>query len=345
MVVDLGAGTATGGEGGGGGSMVISAVENFTLYGAGSLITGDAGANELRGGDGRFGGLANYNDTINGAGGNDTLFGGLGNDHFVFDQTPGAANADLITDFATNADKIHLDARVMSALGTTGAFSIADVRFYAASGASSGHDADDRVVYDTTTGNLWYDADGSGAGSAQLIATLQGAPALAATDLVVDNGSARGQMLNGTAGNDTITGGPGNDTINGFAGDDSLDGAGGADSINGGAGNDYLRGGVTSDRVGEGADTLIGGDGNDTLDGWGNSSSTRSDTDVETLDGGLGNDVFMVDNSGDVLLDAGGIDQVQVRVGGWTLGAGFENLVSSIKKTVSTSALVTNSTT
>src|SRR5207248_5294578 len=102
---------------------------------------------------------------------------------------PGAVNADVITDFASGTDKIYLDALVMSALGTGGTFASGEVRFYAAPGATGGHDADDRVVYDTTRGNLWYDADGNGAGAAQLIATLQGASALSATDIVVDNGS------------------------------------------------------------------------------------------------------------------------------------------------------------
>jgi hypothetical protein len=41
------------------------------------------------------------------------------------------------------------------------------------------------VVYDTSTGALYYDADGSGAGAAQLIATFTTTPALAATDIYV----------------------------------------------------------------------------------------------------------------------------------------------------------------
>jgi len=40
-------------------------------------------------------------------------------------------------------------------------------------------------VYDTTTGNLYYDSDGSGTGASQLVATLQGHPTLAATDISV----------------------------------------------------------------------------------------------------------------------------------------------------------------
>ena len=46
-------------------------------------------------------------------------------------------------------------------------------------------DASDRVVYNTSTGSLYYDADGSGAGAAQLIATISGNPTIAATDIAV----------------------------------------------------------------------------------------------------------------------------------------------------------------
>src|SRR4030095_7882252 len=47
---------------------------------------------------------------------------------------------------------------------------------------------------------------------------------------------------------------------------------------------------------------------------------------VDTMDGGLGDDLYRVDNANDVLSDAGGIDTVVVFDRDWTLGAGFENL-------------------
>jgi hypothetical protein len=47
------------------------------------------------------------------------------------------------------------------------------------------HDANDRVIYNTTTRGLYYDADGSGSGAAQLIATLQAGATVAATDISV----------------------------------------------------------------------------------------------------------------------------------------------------------------
>jgi hypothetical protein len=66
-----------------------------------------------------------------------------------------------------------------------GHFASGDARFYAAAGASGGHDADDRLVYNTTTGQLYYDADGSGAGAPELVGTLQGAPSIVPTDIWV----------------------------------------------------------------------------------------------------------------------------------------------------------------
>src|SRR5207253_8955881 len=63
-------------------------------------------------------------------------------------------------------------------------FAAGDARVFAGAGAVSGHDADDRVIYNTSTGQLFYDADGSGGSAAQLMATLQGATALSATDIV-----------------------------------------------------------------------------------------------------------------------------------------------------------------
>src|SRR5262249_47638487 len=146
---------------------------------------GEDGNDQLHGGfapdllDGGSG-----NDAIDGSDGRDTLVGGLGNDtlsgfssfsgfthpasdRFVFNVTPGAANADLVTDFAPGTDHIRLDVLAMPALGATGSFAAGDARFFAGAGASGGHDADDRIVYDSSTGNLYYDADGNGAGAAQ----------------------------------------------------------------------------------------------------------------------------------------------------------------------------------
>jgi Ca2+-binding RTX toxin-like protein len=149
----------------------------------------------------------------------------------------------------------------MTALGASGNFTAGDGRFFAAAGASAGHDADDRVVYNTTNGDLFYDADGNGAGSAQLIATLSSNTALAATDIAIDNGTATpppgpGMVINGTAGNDSLVGGAGNDSMQGGAGADTMLGGAGNDAIGGNDGNDRIEGGT-------GNDTLNGGSGQD----------------------------------------------------------------------------------
>ena len=79
----------------------------------------------------------------------------------------------------------------MTALGATGNFAAGDARFWASS-TGTAHDADDRIIYNTTTRQIWYDADGNGAGAAQLIATLQSGATLVATDIVVEGGSGGG---------------------------------------------------------------------------------------------------------------------------------------------------------
>src|SRR5439155_6324839 len=102
--------------------------------------------------------------------GHDTLTGGPGADGFLFNVAPGAFNAALVTDFVSDIDLIRLDATVMTALGASGEMVFGDARFYAAPGATGAHDADDRVIYNTSTGQLLYDPDGHGSASAQCIA-------------------------------------------------------------------------------------------------------------------------------------------------------------------------------
>jgi Ca2+-binding RTX toxin-like protein len=177
IVVDLAAGTLVGGGTGGAGSAQLVGVEQVFGDGFNDRLSGSAAAESLNGGGG--------NDTLDGRGGNDTLTGGLGADSFVFDTAPASGNVDQVTDFMSASDRLNFDNAVFTALGTDGNFVAGDARFAAGAGFTSGRDASDRIVYDTNTGNLYYDSDGSGTGAAQFVATLQGHPALAATDVTV----------------------------------------------------------------------------------------------------------------------------------------------------------------
>lgn len=153
-----------------------SGFENLTLTGSRPINgTGNNLANAIAGN-----GAAN---ALRGGAGNDTLSGAAGRDSFDFTNAPGAGNADRILDFASGTDKIRLDDAVHRGLGRGGNFSAEDARFWAAPGATGGHDANDRVIYNTSTGQLYYDADGSGAGAPRLIATVTGL--VAAGDIAV----------------------------------------------------------------------------------------------------------------------------------------------------------------
>lgn len=154
-------------------------VEYLTLAGSASL---NGSGNGL---DNRV--IGNAGDNIlNGGGGRDILSGGAGKDNFVFSTGLDAAtNRDFIADFNAADDTIRLTkdgAGMFNALDRGGLKGFA---FHAAAGAKSGHDGNDRIVYDTTTGALYYDADGSGSGAAIHFATLKGAPALTSADFVV----------------------------------------------------------------------------------------------------------------------------------------------------------------
>ncbi|HEY5712573.1 MAG TPA: hypothetical protein VIT38_11820 [Allosphingosinicella sp.] len=153
---------------------------DFTANDFANQIWGNAAGNSLNGGGGNdalFG--FDGNDTLVGGNGSDALFGGNGADTFAFTTALGAANVDLIADFVSGTDKIALDDAIFTGLGLGALSANAFVN------GTSAQDADDRILYDAATGNLFLDADGNGAGAAVLFATLQGHPVLAASDFQV----------------------------------------------------------------------------------------------------------------------------------------------------------------
>lgn len=152
-------------------------------------------------------------------------------------------------------------------------------------------------------------------------------------------GNSGSNLLIGGGGQDTIRGGGGADSIFGEAGDDQLFGDAGIDYIVGGAGRDTIDGGDNPDSIygGDGddilnggfgfhTDILVGGDGNDQLNG-----STSGFGDYDLMDGGAGDDTYIVDTPDDLTFEAvgGGIDTViaQIDGGGYYLYANVDNLV------------------
>jgi Ca2+-binding RTX toxin-like protein len=168
-------------------------VENLALTGVAAISAyGNALGNVLQGND-AANTLAGYagNDTLTGGDGNDRLLGGLGNDLltggsgndiFRFAEALSAQNADTISDFGSGLDKVQLENAIYTKLATTGTLSSA---YFAANASGTAMDANDYVLYNTTTGKLSYDADGSGSGAAVDIALLVGVPSLSASHILV----------------------------------------------------------------------------------------------------------------------------------------------------------------
>jgi Ca2+-binding RTX toxin-like protein len=134
-------------------------IENLIGGSGNDALTGDGLANRLEGGAG--------DDVLKGGGGADVLRGGTGVDTFVFDTALNATNIDTILDFASGVDRIALDDAIFAAFA--GQSMVASSALYIGGAA---HDADDRLIYDSTTGTLMYDSDGAGAGTAQAFAVL-----------------------------------------------------------------------------------------------------------------------------------------------------------------------------
>jgi len=127
---------------------------------------GNDGANSIVGGGG--------DDTLMGAGGNDTLVGGLGSDLFGFaGLTDGV---DRISDFVVGVDHIGLKATAF------GVATLADLNFISGVNPFA---VDDRptVLYDTKTGALYFDAEGST--DRVQIAVISNAPSLTHSDIAL----------------------------------------------------------------------------------------------------------------------------------------------------------------
>nr|WP_244489932.1 calcium-binding protein [Rhizobium sp. Leaf391] len=130
-------------------------VENLTGSNFSDTLNGSNTINNvIRGGGG--------DDLIKGYTGNDTLEGGAGADAFIFNTALNeTTNVDTILDFSSADDTIQLDDAFFSAITGTGTM----LSGYFKNLDAAAIDANDRILYEKSTGDLFYDADGSGSGA------------------------------------------------------------------------------------------------------------------------------------------------------------------------------------
>jgi Ca2+-binding RTX toxin-like protein len=305
-------------------------VENLVYTGIAAFTgTGNALNNVIIGGDG--------NDVLNGGAGNDTLEGGLGND-----TLNGGTGADHM--IGGRGDDIYVVDNVGGIVTELGDDGIDTVRTTL-----------NAYTLDLHVENLVFIGTGSfvGTGNAFGNSITGGAGADTLT------GAESADTLNGAAGNDTLSGGAGDDTLNGGDGNDTLNGGAGIDILNGGAGNDTyvdadddiiveaegggtdviqttastftLTPGASIESVtftGTGSFTGTGNELANTITGGASADTLDGGAGIDTLVGLGGDDIYLVDVTGDVVTEAAGAgtDLVRSTALAYTLGANVENL-------------------
>jgi Ca2+-binding RTX toxin-like protein len=158
-----------------GGAFALFGFENVIGSGGSDTLSGNSAANTIVGGAG--------NDALNGQGSKDILTGGAGADTFIFNTALSATtNVDNITDFSAPSDTIRLENAIFTKIVAAGALTSA--QFYKST-TGVAHDKDDRIIYESDTGKLFYDADGNGAGASVQFATLSTGLALTSADFYI----------------------------------------------------------------------------------------------------------------------------------------------------------------
>lgn len=152
----------------GGNDTLSGDLGNDRLWGGtgNDLLQGDQGRDVLQGQAG--------NDTLVGGLGKDAMTGGAGADVFVFHNA--AEGGDTITDFTAGVDHISLDSAGFSLTAL-----VDGTNFLTGPGVVA-TSAAPTLLYDSASGVLSYDADGTGAQAAVTLATLTGHPTVSLTD-------------------------------------------------------------------------------------------------------------------------------------------------------------------
>jgi Ca2+-binding RTX toxin-like protein len=228
----------------------------------------------------------NEGNYLFGGEGNDTLEGTGGANKYVMNTALGSDNVDTIAHLSSE-EQILLHPDVFGALADQAGNDLDTGSFVTGSSAA---DADDHIIYDDTTGEFFYDPDGTGAIDQILFARLEyfyldTFPEPTAKSFKVYEEV--GLLINGSGSRDDLIGTPWDDSINGGGNSDELYGLSGDDQLDGGSYSDELYGDT-------GNDTLLGRDGDDEL--YGGSGD-------DLMSGGTGNDTYWIDSIGDVVIE------------------------------------------
>lgn len=170
----------------------FNSIENLTGSNFNDILAGNAQINRLSGAGGNdtvygYGGYDTLfgndgNDLLNGGTGKDTLEGNAGRDTFFFNTALGVTNVDTITDFRPADDTIRLENAIFTALTATGTLAASAFKDI----ATGVKDSNDRIIYNSDTGILYYDRDGAGSTYGNVkFAVLTGSPTLTAADFTI----------------------------------------------------------------------------------------------------------------------------------------------------------------
>ena len=329
-------------------------VENLTLTGVGDISgTGNTLANTIIGNDG--------NNVIDGGGGADSMVGGAGDDTYYVDSSAdqvveaGGEGTDLVlsrVSYQLTSNVENLTLLGGSSINATGNIqnnviigNIGDNLIDGGQGADtmSGGDGNDTYIVDSNSDKvIEQPGEGTDLVKSSVNYTL--------TENVENLELTGGADLRGTGNVD-------NNLITGNSGNNILDGAEGIDTLIGGLGDDTYYVDNTADTIteysGEGTDSVFSsatytlsinienltltGTANISATGnssaniiYGNSGSNRIDggANADAMYGGLGDDTYVVDNVGDVVVEYfnEGRDTVRASIS-YTLGDNLENLL------------------